>query len=187
MNTAEFFTRSVAEFDRRVALVNGDQWNRSTPCTEWNVRALVNHLVNEVRWVPELLAGKTLEDVGSSLDGDLLGNDPAGAWKSAVAEGEAAVGAAGALEKRVHVSWGQIPAEEYVGQVACDLALHSWDLARAIGADEQLDPRLVERCWSLMEPNQAALQGSGVFGEPVAVPEGADLQTRLLALIGRKV
>ncbi|HEX2297902.1 MAG TPA: maleylpyruvate isomerase N-terminal domain-containing protein, partial [Pseudonocardiaceae bacterium] len=58
------YATGLAEFDRRVEAVAPDQWNNPTPCTEWDVRALVNHLVTEQLWVPLLLDGATVEDVG---------------------------------------------------------------------------------------------------------------------------
>ena len=70
------FQRAVDEFDKRVQAVLEDQWDGGTPCTEWTVRDLVNHVVNEDRWVKPLIEGKTIDEVGSALDGDLLGDDP---------------------------------------------------------------------------------------------------------------
>ena len=110
MNIQELFARAVDEFDGRVQQVKAAQWRDPTPCTEWDVHALVNHIVNEARWVRPLLAGKTLEEVGDSLDGDLLGDDPIGSWSGARDEELAAVGSLGSPEQLVHVSWGQISA-----------------------------------------------------------------------------
>ena len=76
---ADLFERAVDEFGNRVEAVDKDQWKNATPCTEWNVSDLVNHIVYEDRWVPPLLAGKTIQDVGDPVRGDLQGDDAKGA------------------------------------------------------------------------------------------------------------
>src|SRR5919106_5970907 len=90
--------RAVEEFGRRVREVDDDQWTASTPCTDWDVRALVNHVAGENLWTAPLLAGKTIEDVGDSLDGDLLGEDPKTVWDESAREATAAAAGPGALE-----------------------------------------------------------------------------------------
>lgn len=182
----ELYARAVDEFGARVAQVKSDQWHDPTPCTDWDVHALVNHVVNEARWVSPLLAGKTLEEVGDSLDGDLLGDDPNGAWERARDEQLKAVAGADSLQRPVHVSWGQIPAGEYMDQVLMDHLIHGWDLARAVGADERLDPELVEHCYAKAKPQEEMIRGSGVYGDSVSVADDADTQTKLLALLGRR-
>ena len=180
------FVRAVGEFDARVQQVKEDQWHDSTPCTEWDVHALVNHVVNEARWVAPLLAGKTIADVGDSLEGDLLGDHPLASWEAARDEQLAAVEKLGSLDQEVHVSWGEIPASDYLTQVLMDHLIHGWDLARAIGADERLDPKLVEFCLERVRPMEEMIRGSDMFGDKVEVPEGAGSQAELLGLLGRK-
>jgi uncharacterized protein (TIGR03086 family) len=80
---------------------------------------------------------------------------------------------------------GEIPALEYTRQMTIDLAIHAWDLARAIGVDDELDEELVEDLHEIWEPRTQMLAGSGVFAPPVEVPADADTQTRLLAILGR--
>jgi uncharacterized protein (TIGR03083 family) len=76
VDVVALFGRSCREFDRRVAEVGADQWALDTPCTEWNVRTLVNHVTVEDLWVPPLLRGATIEEIGDRFDGDQLGDDP---------------------------------------------------------------------------------------------------------------
>lgn len=182
----ELHARALAEFDARMQKVRPDDWDRPTPCTRWDVRALVNHMVCEDRWTVPLLAGATLEQVGDRFDGDLLGQDPLGAWLEASVEAARAVRAEGVLERMVHVSWGMIPAQEYVWQLLSDHLIHAWDLARGIGDDDELDRELVEVCFERSHPIEDDLKASGLFGEKIEPPEGADLQTRLLAVYGRR-
>ena len=184
--TARFFERAVEEFDRRVQAVSDDQWSSSTPCSDWDVRTLVNHLVNEDKWVPPLLDGKTIEEVGDAFDGDLLGNDPKSAWKSAAAEAVEASNREGVHERTVHLSFGDFPGHMYISQVLSDHVIHAWDLARGIGADDRLDPELVDFVYAFLEPQAEAWRSGGAFAEAVEVAPDADRQTQLLALTGRR-
>ena len=182
----DLFARSIEEFGSRVQLVEEDQWEKPTPCGDWNVHDLVNHLVYEDVWAPPLFEGQTIEQVGDRFDGDLLGGAPHKAWEEASTGALAAAGAPGALSKPVHLSSGDQPGAEYLGQLLNDHVIHAWDLARAIGADDTLDPELVEMLYDKMKPMEDTLKQSGAFGDRVEVPDDADTQTKLLAVMGRQ-
>ena len=81
----EQFQRAVDGFGRHVHAVKKNQWHDSTPDTEWDVRDLTNHVTVEQLWVPPLVGGSTIADVGDRLDGDQLGDDPLATWDAAVA------------------------------------------------------------------------------------------------------
>src|SRR5688500_16071796 len=106
MDTMRLHRRAVENFADKVQQVSGDQWGQPTPCTEWDVRALVNHVVSEERWVKPLVDGKTIEEVGSSLDGDLLGDDPASDAGSAAQEASVAFVESVPSHVVVHLSFG---------------------------------------------------------------------------------
>jgi uncharacterized protein (TIGR03086 family) len=184
-DTPELHRRALAEFADRAAEIGPDQWATRTPCAEWDVHALVNHIVNENRWTVPLFAGATIEEVGSGLDGDLLGTDPIGSLESAVAGAAAAVGEPGALDRTVHLSFGDTPAEEYAWQLLADHLIHAWDLAAAIGADTRLDPDLVRACAGWFAGREDLYRQAGAIGARIPVPESADDQERLLAAFGR--
>lgn len=186
MNALDYYRTGLQEFDKRVHAIAEGQWNSSTPCTEWTVRDLVNHVVGENRWVALLMAGKAIADVGNALDGDLLGDDPKRAWDEAREEALSSVEQPDALGRTVHLSYGDTPAETYITEVAVDHAVHAWDLARAIGIDEQIDLDLVEFAKRELEPKITQWREAGVFGDEIEVPEDADVLTRLLAMTGRK-
>jgi uncharacterized protein (TIGR03086 family) len=180
------FVQALGEFDKRVRSVAPDQWHKPTPCADWDVRQLVNHLVVEQQWAPLLLEGATVEDVGDRFDGDQLGEDPVAAWASAAAASREAFAAPGALRRSVELSYGRRPAEGYCQEMTMDLTVHAWDLARAIGVDEELDEQLVSYVLAFIEPQVDQLAGTGLFAPPVEVAQDADAQTRLLALVGRR-
>lgn len=177
--------RALAEFGRRVHAVRPDQWGCPTPCQDWEVRNLVNHLVAEQLWVPPLLAGKRVADLGAGFAaGDVLGADPIAAWDAAAAAAEAAFADAGALTRTVHLSYADRPGEEYAREMIFDLVVHSWDLARGISVDDTVDPDLIEAVYASIEP-ETDLTASGLFDAPVPVPADSDEQTRLIAFTGR--
>lgn len=179
------FARAVDQFGPRLAAVGG-RWQDPTPDTDWDVRALVNHVIAEDLWAPPLLNGMTIADVGDRFDGDQLGDDPEAAWAAAASASIAAVSEDGALERTVHVSFGDITGQEYVSQLTCDHLIHGWDLARAIGLDEGLDPELVDWAYDFLSPQVEGWRSAGVFGPQVEVPAGASRQDQLLGLTGRR-
>lgn len=179
------FAEALAEFDRRVRLVAPAQWTAPTPCTDWSVRDLVNHLTAEQLWVPELLMGSTIAEVGTRFDGDVLGADPVAAWSAAATAAREAFAAPGATGLTVHLSYGDVPARDYLDQLTADAVVHTWDLAEGIGRDTRLPADLVD--FALGEfGGYGDLSGSGLFDPPLDVPADAGPQTRLLALTGRR-
>ncbi|WP_058042524.1 TIGR03086 family metal-binding protein [Streptomyces roseifaciens] len=178
---------ALALFTERVHAVRPGQWDEPTPCTEWSVRDLVNHLAVEQLWVPPLLEGRSIDDVGDALDGDRLGDDPVAVWDAAEAAAREAFAAPGALERTVELSSGPSDTRGYCSQMTADAVVHAWDLSRAIGADERLPKPLVELTRREVEPYIDSLAGTGLFAEPVEPPPGADAQTVLLAQLGRRV
>jgi len=179
------FQRAADGFGRHVHAIGAHQWNDPTPNTEWDVRTLVNHVTVEQLWVPPLAQGSSVGDVGSRFDGDQLGDDPVAAWGAAVHASLAAFGAPGALEGTVSLSSGEKPMAEYCWEMTTDAFIHSWDLARGIGADETLDAELVALVYERTLPVAEHLHETGLFAPPVPVSADAPLQTKLLAIFGR--
>jgi uncharacterized protein (TIGR03086 family) len=171
-------------FSWRVHAVPPERWGSATPDTEWSVRDLVDHVTSEHLWAPHLLRGETLEQVGDRYDGDVLGDDPAGAWDAAVAASCAAFAALPDAARPVHTSMGPIPASEYANQMLLDVVVHAWDLARGAGLDERLDATCVAHLLGWLRPQVDAWQGAGVFAAPVPT-RSEDPQDQLIALTGR--
>jgi uncharacterized protein (TIGR03086 family) len=176
--------RAAEGFGRRMETVRPEQWGLPTPCAGWDVRALVNHVVSGNRWTPELLAGHSISDVGERLEGDLLGGDPVRAWTDSAAASIAAARNSD-LTEPVHLSFGPEPATEYLTQVFADLLIHTWDLARAVGADDTLEPDLVTACARWFAGVADLCRQGGLVGARRAVSATAGPQTRLLAEFGR--
>jgi uncharacterized protein (TIGR03086 family) len=185
----EWHGRCGRRFATLVAGVGPGQWHDNTPCSEWDVRTLVHHLLSEQRWVPPMFEGLTINQVGDQFDGDLLGDD-APAWPdmlaSAIREAHAVVAQPGALERTVHLSFGDASGHEYVMQLTLDLAIHAWDLARATRQDATLDPGAVALLLPWTQASAGLIAGSGVFAPPIDTGPGAPDDVRLLGLLGRK-
>ena len=186
MDVPAMFGRAVAEFDARVRQIGDHQWQAQTPDGDWTVRDLVNHVVGEDLWAPPLLAGSTIAEVGDRFDGDVLGAEPRAAWAAASAEAVRAVEEDGAMDRIVHLSFGDFPGGEYTLQLFADHLIHAWDLARAIGADEHLDEELVASCASWFGPVEDAYRSAGAIAARPRVADDADAQTVLLACFGRR-
>jgi uncharacterized protein (TIGR03086 family) len=184
MDVVTLHARTVAEFVARADAVGADQWAASTPCTDWNVRQLVNHIVGEDRWTAPLLAGQTIEEVGDRFDGDLLGDDPVAAVHEATGEALAATGERGPAGGHVHLSYGEEDMEEYLRQLSADHLIHGWDLAVATGGDTRLDPELVAEVAGWFAEREPLYRGAGIVGAPVPVAVD-DPGAQLLGAFGR--
>jgi uncharacterized protein (TIGR03086 family) len=181
----EVHHQALGETKALVAAVRADQWQLDTPDDEWDVRQLVNHIVAGNLWVPPLMSGSTIAEVGDRLDGDVLGDDPLGAYSRSASEADAAFRAEGAMEAEANVSYGPVPGRVYAGHRLVEVLVHGWDLAVATGLDSTLRSDLVDACLEVVEPEAEMLAASGAFGDDHHVPEDASPQTRLLALLGR--
>jgi uncharacterized protein (TIGR03086 family) len=168
-------------FTARVDAVDADAWDRPAPVAGWAARDVVRHLVE---WFPAFLQAGSLHrlDVWTSVD-----EDPAGAWHelergvTALLEDPATPGKV--LSNR-HI--GDVPLDQAVSRFfTADVFMHTWDLARATGQDDELDPGRCAEILAGMEPIEEAMRASGQYGPRVEVPADADVQTRLLGFIGR--
>lgn len=175
---------ALERFGARVHEVPAARWDAATPCAEWSVRDLVNHVTGEQLWAPHLLRGETMEQVGDRYDGDVLGAEPTAAWDRAAHDAREAWQSLARDGATVHTSMGQIPVEEYAEQMHLDLVVHGWDLARGAGLDAGVPADAAEHVLAYVEPRADALAGSGMFGPPVRV-DSPDPGMRLLGLLGR--
>jgi uncharacterized protein (TIGR03086 family) len=184
MDAVELFRDTTETWLARARQVQPDHWKDPTPCSDWDVRALVNHIVGEQRWMPPLLAGSTIAEVGDRFDGDLLGEEPARAVEEAARDARESVPDAVAENRIAHLSFGDEPAADYVLGVGVDLLIHAWDLAAAIGADRRHDPRLVNAAAQWYASREEAYRSSGSVAARPAITD-SDPQSVLLAAFGR--
>jgi uncharacterized protein (TIGR03086 family) len=180
----ERYVAALEEADRHVGRIGPSQWTNATPCDEWDVRALLDHLVYETLWVPDLVAGATIEQVGDRYEGDRLGDDPAAAWAAAKV---AAIDGVHAAEPgvTVHTSAGEVTAESYLTEMLFDASIHGWDLAQGIGVEHSIPDDVAADLVTWFTPQVERWVAAGAIARPAPVPDDADAATKLVALSGR--
>ncbi|UOX92367.1 TIGR03086 family metal-binding protein [Amycolatopsis sp. FBCC-B4732] len=173
-------------FEHHLRAVPSAAWGAPTPCSEWDVRALVNHMTRGNLNYVGLLAGATREEFLAARDADALGDDPVTAFTESVRVCAEAFAAPDALDRVVDYPLGELTGRRALAVRTTDSTVHTWDLARALGADETLDPGLV--AW-IDEEHEAIFAGlalnSRVFAEPPPDEPGASRQDRVLRRFGR--
>ena len=169
----------AAGFDQRLANVGADDWTAATCCPEWTVSQLVEHAIGSQRFVPRAL--------GASGDIDVEGDDLLEVWRTVRTAADEALGAPGAMDEVVTLPFGEMPAGDGLGFPIGDLLVHTWDLARAIGADDRLDAEACAVVYATLAPIDGNLRGPGFFGPKLDPAPDADAQDRLLAFVGRQV
>ncbi|HLY34873.1 MAG TPA: TIGR03086 family metal-binding protein, partial [Jatrophihabitantaceae bacterium] len=129
-NILALFDSSVQQFSTQVAAIGADDWDKPTPDTEWTVTDLVEHLVDEHRWMPPLIGGHDLETAQKMVEAQQASSsgDHAADWQTASIASLQAMGEPGALERTVSLSRGPTPADQYVVEMMFDAAVHAWDL-----------------------------------------------------------
>ncbi|MCG6498342.1 TIGR03086 family metal-binding protein [Kitasatospora sp. A2-31] len=180
----EQYATAGAEVTRLVQSVTEEQWAAPTPCRDWDVRNLVNHLAAQHLWVCQAVAGYAPEQIGRRFEGDVLGRNPLGVWTMAVDTAVRAINQPGALDLLVHVPYGMRDVGGYARELTAETVVHSWDLARALGERGPMPPGAAR--YALAEfRNYRNLAGTGRFDPPRTTPPGADAQELLLAFTGR--
>jgi len=176
MTTGDLYVKAMSITSAYLDEVRPEQWRNATPCTEWNVKDIANHIIGENLWAAELLGGKTIAEVGNRLNGDLAGDDPAAAYRASVRAATAACTAEGAMGATCHLSFGNYSGSEYAGQLLLDTLVHGWDIAEATAQDTRLDAELVDACLPIAARLTAQFRSAGVFGEDVPVSQLAEMQ-----------
>ena len=174
--------RLIADgFTARLLGVSAEQWATPTPCPEWTVRDLVVHVIGTQRAVLARLDES--EPVAVDLDGDLRSQ-----WLASTRGVSEAINDAPRAAKIVGGMFGEQSFESLVGRmVSTDLLVHTWDLARATGQDEQLDPAAVVKSQEFLGSIDAAIRAPGGFSAKIDPAPDSDAQTRFLNFCGRKV
>jgi len=191
----EVFVLADQALQRVVSQIRDDQWQMTMP-PEFATRApdrhvtlreVINYHAYDDAWVPDMLAGKTMDEVGKAqFQGDLLGEDPQGNFARIVVAACDAATRLDNLDRIVHCSFGDFTAREYFWQINGFRGVRAHDIAEAIGVDSQLPDDLVQGLWDELRPHAEEWRAIGIFGPAVVVPTDARLQDRLLGLTGRQ-
>ena len=179
--TADRFAAVAARFTQCVEAVPAAAWNNSSPCVGWTARDVVRHLVE---WAPGFYSTNANVEFPS---GPSVDTDPMGAWMNVRDAIEDVLADPAASAREFDSRAGKMTVEQSIGMIVTgDVLIHTWDLARATGLDEQLDADEVHPMFEGVQPFDEILRSSGQFGAWVTVPDTADEQTKLLAFMGRQ-
>ncbi|HSX33016.1 MAG TPA: TIGR03086 family metal-binding protein [Candidatus Saccharimonadales bacterium] len=184
MDAKQLFQEATTLADGCTRRVRPEHMGLPTPCSEWDLTKLLNHMVYELSWVPDMLAGKTVTDVGTKYDGDLLQSDPLAAWQRALAAAQAAVQQTDE-DSVVHLSYADVPAKHYIRELGGDMLIHGWDVGQALQSSLVMRPELAQAVYDGVLPRADEFRQSGLFGTPLPAEQADNTQVKLLAFFGR--
>ncbi|WP_327392480.1 TIGR03086 family metal-binding protein [Streptomyces sp. NBC_01186] len=181
------FARALDQAGKQVAAVSPDELSSSTPCADYDVRALLGHIVSVLHKLARVGTGGDARDVPDVIDG--IADD---GWASAFARARSEVERVWAddekLDRMVELPWATLPGRTALDAYTHEFTVHSWDLACATRRLAELDPDLAVRAlkaFSEFVPPEARSE-QGPFGPVVPVPDDADIYTRLAGYVGRR-
>ena len=192
---AEVFLQADAAAVRVFATIRTGQWDLELPPIfdmpgadqPSRLRQAINHYAYDNAWVPDMLAGRTMDEVGRDrYDGDLLGADPADSIRVISAAAGRAAREVTDPAMPVHCSYGDCPAADYFWQLNIARTLSAHDVAQLIWFDYELPEALCEAMFEGTAPSAEVWRSFGVYREPLPVPATASWRERYLALTGRK-
>ena len=195
MREQDVFVLAERALNDVVQQIRDDQWSMAMPPNfsrrrtdqPPTLREIINYHAYDDAWVPDMLAGRTMEEAGRDrFRGDLLGDAPKARFAEIVERACSAAQDLDDLDRVVHCSFGDFPAREYLWQVSGFRGLRANDIANVIDVDPTLPDDLVRGLWEMLSPTAEELRAIGVYGPVVPVPEDAPLQDRLLGLTGRR-
>lgn len=180
-STADRYRSLAATMTDRIAAIPDDRWESPTPCDDWNTRELVRHLVDT--------QGMFLGFIGQEVDSSAtVDDDPLAAWAAARDTVQGALDDPEVAGTEYDGYFGRTTFEQTIDKFGCfDLLVHGWDIARAAGLDETLDPAEVHRVFEDARSLGDSIRLGGVCGPEIEAPAGADDQTQLLSFLGRQV
>jgi uncharacterized protein (TIGR03086 family) len=188
MGDSEMMQRVLGEAQRIVDGIDASQLDRPTPCGDWDVRGVLNHVTGGADMFAVCVEEGRIADerLVELISGDNLGDDFKGSFAAAAKRAMGAFERPGAADKQVTLPFGEMPAGVAMRIAIFDVTVHTWDLAKATGQSTALDPEVLgaalEVGQQMLSPEMRA---SGLFGPEVAVAAGAPLQDRVAALAGR--
>jgi uncharacterized protein (TIGR03086 family) len=189
MDNVAMMKQVVASTDKVVKGTSSEQLGLSSPCAEWTVRDVINHITGGATMFAVCVEKGSVPDdlLGKLMAGDNLGDDYVGAWETASTRAIAAFDAPGALDKTVALPFGEMPAGVALNIAIFDVLTHAADIASATGQtidDTALLDTALEVGHQMIGPE---LRTPGVFDAEQPAPDGASPMVQLLAFAGRKV
>lgn len=190
MTIQELFIRANEELKKVVDQIDESQWDITLPAgivsKPATLKEAINYHAYDDAWVPDVLAGKAKEEVGDTFESILNSDDPKGEYAKYSTIAVEAVGDFEDLDKTVHLSYGDFSAREYLQHIISFRGFRVHDIAKLIGANTKMADDLVQGLWDELSPHIEGYRQMGIFPPALEVDAAADLQTKLLALVGRE-
>jgi uncharacterized protein (TIGR03086 family) len=177
--------RSYGIAGRVITGVRPDQLDHPTPCSEWDVRALMNHMIGAHFYFTGALRGQKMDP--NATPPDFAAKNPAGTFAQASREMIRAWREPDALDRTVQTLMGPLPATVLIGMLTNDNLVHAWDLSRATGQDENLDPELATQMLTMMQQVELPRGEGAPFKPTQPCPPDAISERKLAAFLGRNV
>jgi uncharacterized protein (TIGR03086 family) len=186
MDAINVFQKAIDQTGAIVSGVKTDQLGDPTPCTEWDLRALLNHTIAAIRMFDDAARGAAFNP--SRFEDDNVGNDPGASYEKAAVQLREALQKPGLLEATWNMPFGAVPGMIAVGFATLEVAQHGWDVAKASGQSADFDSEVTETALATarMAPAEQVRQ-PGVFGPEQECPGGAPVHDQLAAFMGRQV
>jgi uncharacterized protein (TIGR03086 family) len=175
------YYRVIERFTELVDSITDEQWPQDTPCEEWTVRDLVEHVVARDEQIAATMGGPPAAELPAHTDLKAAWHERIQWWSERLAD-----------PARSQAEWptyfGVLTFEQATTALMTgEITIHTWDLARALGADETLDHEAVELTYAEIKQHGDQLRVPGAMGAEVNVPPGADIQATLFGFTGRTV
>jgi uncharacterized protein (TIGR03086 family) len=177
------YLTALFELEHAMRRAPVDRWDGPSPCDGWTARDVAGHAIAVAEHIPARLGGPPARDPFVDL-ASVAGSDPVASIQPVRDAVMRALDTPHALTTIVETSMGTMTINDYLIPLGRDAVIHAWDIARATGTDERLDPSLVEETLAHLVPAQMAA-GRGKYGQRIELPPGATTQDRLLAATGR--
>ena len=181
MDPIERIERATAFASQKVKGVTPADLSKPTPCSEFDARALLNHMTGGLAMLTTAAQGNK----AVMPEGDQFGSDPAGTYETRRSALLTAIRGEGALDRDWEMPFGTLPGAMMAQIAFMEHLTHAWDLAKATGQDATLPADLVTECVDVVTPMDAMLRTPGVCGPAVSVPNDASAQDKLIAFMGR--
>ena len=184
-NPKDVYEAAAAGFRRAMSAVKEEQLSSSTPCTEWNVQALLNHDLQTIAFTQGVLSNNVSTD-SPDPRGPLPSEGALAAFDSGISQVLDLLKAPGTMDKELDTPFGKMTGGQFLMVPFTDLLVHRWDLAKGTSQNTSLEKDLMEVSYSISTPElMEGARSGGASAAEVPVPEGASVQDKLIGLWGR--
>jgi uncharacterized protein (TIGR03086 family) len=185
MDLIKLHDRALEAATAIVANVERAQFGLPTPCAEFDVRALLNHMIGGNHRFVAIAQGEPGSSVPAT--GDFVHDDALTPYRESAEALSNAWNDPALLERTASLPFGDFPGAVALGVHTVEVVVHSWDLAKATGQPTELDPDLYDVVRQHSKDIDESFRGPGrPFGKAVTVPSGSSDTDQLMAWLGRQ-